>query len=83
MYCSNIFLLGLTSRHKAFSAGLECPAGQWPWYSKDSAHKNRTRGRGEKENEELSCLKEKVQNISIGLAVVTTENRESRLIKFF
>ena len=53
MYCRNIFLLGLTSRHKAFSAGLECP-GQWPWYTKDSAHKNRTQG--EKRRREASAV---------------------------
>ena len=54
MCCGNIFLLGLTSRHKAFSAGLECPAGQWPWYTKDSTHKNRTQG--EKRRREDSAV---------------------------
>ena len=61
MCCGNIFLLGLTSRHKAFSAGLECPAGQWPWYTKDSAHKNRTQG--EKRRREDSAVWRKGCNI--------------------
>ena len=78
MCFGDIFLPRLTSRHKAFSAGLECP-GQWPWYTKDSVHKNRTRG--EKRRGSWAVWW-KGCKIFHKLGSCHNENGESRLIKY-